>query len=715
MTIPAPILDDSNYDDLRKRLLDRIPVFNPEWTDHNPSDPGITLLELFAYLGEHVIHRFNQIPETTYVEYLNLLQIPRRAAEPAQALIRFDAESLPSSPINSGHQLGAGKIKYETDSVIDVWPVQCKPVVKALAELPATDSDEYSQVLLAIDALGVDVDAEPIGYEVVDLAQTQDGEVVDAAATVDGMIWIAVLNNTDQDNADVIQAMREGEAIINIGFSPDQSPPDIADLEPCPGPDAQPVAGAVQWQVSTDQVIDTEQAKYAPCLLAGDSTAGLRREGIVRVKIPNNVGQFEYIDDDVRGAGDLPPSLDEEVEEKLLFWLRAFRIDNDSFDLVRFIDVNVSNCVQNVTANPEYLGVGNAQPDQQVRLSNVPVVADSLVLEVEEFNGWQPWIEVDSFHSSSHDDAYFRLDRLSGVITFGSKKTPQIGQRIRARSYQYGGGRQGNVAAETINKTTGIPGVEVINPLPAYGGADDESMADSLARMPDEVRRKDRAVTPDDFKELAVITPGAGIQRAETLDLFRPKTREQDAAGVVSVIVLPEQPADPEQAPIPSRTQLRQVCQWLDQRRLVTTEVYVIPPTYRSIAVAVGLKVKSGFSVDAVRVWVETVLRQYLAPLPPFGPEGRGWPLGRPMHAPELEAAVLQVEGVEYIEGLDVAVFNEATSSWDQGRVELALDELPWLLEITVVEGEPLAPGEGISAPNVDGTIVPVPILLEEC
>lgn len=715
MTIPAPILDDSSYDDLRKRLVDRIPVFNPEWTDHNPSDPGITLLELFAYLGEHVIHRFNQIPETTYIEYLNLLQIPRRAAEPSKSLIHFESESLPSSPINSGSQLSAGKIKYEINSVIDVWPIQCKAVLKANAPLPEIESDEYSQVELAMDALGAEEGAQPVGYELIGIANEHTRDVVDASNTVDEMIWVAVLNNADQTNSEVLQSMRESGAILNIGFSPDQEPPEVEDIEPCPGPNAQSVAGAVQWQVSSDQVIDTEEPNYLACALAGDSTSGLRNEGIVRVKIPNNVGNFKYLDEDVRGAGDLPPVLDEEEEEKLLFWIRAFRLDDDAFDLVRFMDINISDCVQKVTAAPEYLGVGNAQPDQQVKLSNVPIVAETLVLEVEGLNGWQPWIEVDGFHSSKQDDPHYRLDRISGLVTFGAKKVPQIGQRIRAKSYQFGGGRSGNVAVGAINKITGSPGVGVSNPLPAFGGEDDETLADSLARMPDEVRRKDRAVTSDDFKELAVITPGAGIQRAETLDLFRPKTRENNAAGVVSVVVLPEQPADPSQPPIPSRTQLNRVCQWLDQRRLVTTEVYVIPPVYRSVAVAVGLKVKAGFSVDAVRVWVETVLRQYLAPLPPFGANGNGWPLGRPIHAPELEAAVLQVEGVEYLEGLNIAVFNPTTSTWDKGRIELALDELPWLAEITVVEGAPLAPGEAIGAPSVDGPIVPVPILLEEC
>ena len=57
-----------------------------------------------------------------------------------------------------------------------------------------------------------------------------------------------------------------------------------------------------------------------------------------------------------------------------------------------------------------------------------------------------------------------------------------------------------------------------------------------------------------------------------------------------------------------------------------------------------------------MRRWVELILRQYLAPLPPFGPDGGGWPLGRAVRRAELEAVAVQVEGVEYLEGLGLAV-----------------------------------------------------------
>src|SRR6476620_838121 len=90
MPIPNPILDERSYQQLRDELVLRIPVYAPEWTDHNASDPGITLVELFAFLGENLLFRFNQIPETTRLSYLKLLRIPMRAAVPARTMVMLE-------------------------------------------------------------------------------------------------------------------------------------------------------------------------------------------------------------------------------------------------------------------------------------------------------------------------------------------------------------------------------------------------------------------------------------------------------------------------------------------------------------------------------------------------------------------------------------------------------------------------------------------------
>src|SRR5713226_3712029 len=75
MPIQSPQLDDLRFDAVVQRMLRRIPVYAPEWTEWNDSDPGVALIQLFAYLAEQVGYRLNQVPEKNYIELLKLLGI----------------------------------------------------------------------------------------------------------------------------------------------------------------------------------------------------------------------------------------------------------------------------------------------------------------------------------------------------------------------------------------------------------------------------------------------------------------------------------------------------------------------------------------------------------------------------------------------------------------------------------------------------------------
>jgi len=87
--IPPPKLDDRTFNDIVEEAISMIPRYAPEWTNHNPSDPGITLIELAAWMTDLLIYRLNQVPDKNYVAFLNLLGIKLRAPRAARALIRF--------------------------------------------------------------------------------------------------------------------------------------------------------------------------------------------------------------------------------------------------------------------------------------------------------------------------------------------------------------------------------------------------------------------------------------------------------------------------------------------------------------------------------------------------------------------------------------------------------------------------------------------------
>ncbi|MEO7729584.1 MAG: hypothetical protein ABIY55_01325, partial [Kofleriaceae bacterium] len=87
--IPPPKLDDRTFNDIVEEAISMIPRYAPEWTNHNPSDPGITLIELAAWMTDLLIYRLNQVPDKNYVAFLNLLGIKLRAPRAARALVRF--------------------------------------------------------------------------------------------------------------------------------------------------------------------------------------------------------------------------------------------------------------------------------------------------------------------------------------------------------------------------------------------------------------------------------------------------------------------------------------------------------------------------------------------------------------------------------------------------------------------------------------------------
>lgn len=755
MPLITPILDDRGFEDLFTELRNRIPVYNPQWTDHQDSDPGITLLQLFAYLGEGLQFRFNQIPEATQLAFLKLLDLPLRGARPATALVRASSDVPNGVVVYAGDQLKAAKTVFTVTQDVTVWPLDCVTVARrrlvpgdqpdqVQAFMAGLDPELKTTVQGSIDALNQQAEGalEAVApYEVLTLGADGQSPPLDFSDTVDGCVWVAVLKNPKAITNPATDLQREkGKPLpLSLGFSPAAWYPDIDEAGRC-GDGSGP---SLWWQASLAAPARDGGPDYQPLRVSGDTSQGFTRQGVVRLELPSDLAPLgvPVAPPGLAGTGDYPPELDDEQADRLWFWLRAWRADGSRIGPVQLLTLNPLAVVQSVTAAPELLGSGSGQPDQVFQLAYAPVLAeeaDPVRLQVEESGVWTDWAQADTLDASTPDDRHFTLDAEAGTVRFG-ERFPQIGERVRVNRYRWGGGAAGNVPSGAINKWGDVlqgpvpvpplkrPGqvaLTVLNPLPAQGGVDSESLDAALQRIPSELRRNRRAVTRSDFAELALQTPTVSLGRAECLPLFHPPSKSAKP-GNVSVVVWPERdPVHPD-APLPDALEIGQVCAWLDQWRLVTTELHVIPPTYQRIAVAVSLQVQEGYGLDAVRDWVGTLLRQYLSPLPPHGPEGRGWPLGRRVLARELEGVVMQVEGVSYVQSLrlDREVPPPAGSPEGTAPTWATIDVLtlpewvvPHLAAVTVVDEATAlpAPGQNVSPPP--GTPpVPVPVLRDEC
>lgn len=755
MPLIAPILDDRSFEDLFAELRNRIPVYNPAWTDHLDSDPGITLLQLFAYLGEGLQFRFNQIPEATQIAFLKLLDLPLRPARAAQALVRFESKVGNGVVLYAGDQVKAGKTLFTLTHEATIWPLDCVAVarrsllsedeladpakVRGFIEQLGDDAPELAVAVQgSVDAIHLAHGAEqPVApYEVLTLSSDATSPPVDFSATVDGCVWIAVLKAAgvvDDPLAD-LQRVAGRPLPLTLGFAPAAWYPALDDVAACGTGDGP----SLIWQASLAELAKDGRPVYQDVRVVGDSSGGFTRQGVVRLELPADLAPLgvPVAPAGLAGSGDFPPELDDERSEQLWFWLRVWRGDGSRIGEVRLLTLNAVAVEQTVAAGGELLGSGDGQPGQVYALANRPLFSDErspVRLQVEESGVWTDWTAVDNLDASTAADRHFALDAEAGTLRFG-ERFPQLGERLRVTGYRWGGGAAGNVPAAAIDKLgatlagpaappplrrPGQVSLKCSNPLPATGGADSESLEAALRRIPSELRRNHRAVARDDFAELALQTPAVVLGRAECLPLFHAPSRSHKP-GTVSVVVWPARDALHPNAPLPDAWELTQVCSWLDRWRLVTTELYVIPPTYRRIALAVSVKVRDGYGLDAVRNWLDLLLRQYLAPLPPYGPDGHGWPLGRRLLARELEGVAMQVEGVDYLEALrvDAASVDAAGQvSWTPSAVvSLAEWEVPEVAALIVVdEATPLpAPGSGL-APPLARPPVAVPVLRDVC
>jgi predicted phage baseplate assembly protein len=89
MPLQAPNIDNRSFSDILAEARTRIPRYTPEWTDLNDNDPGIALVQLFAWMTDMLIFRMNQVPELNYIKFLQLLGIELRPAEPARTELTF--------------------------------------------------------------------------------------------------------------------------------------------------------------------------------------------------------------------------------------------------------------------------------------------------------------------------------------------------------------------------------------------------------------------------------------------------------------------------------------------------------------------------------------------------------------------------------------------------------------------------------------------------
>ncbi|MBA3470124.1 MAG: putative baseplate assembly protein [Herpetosiphonaceae bacterium] len=617
MPLPTPNLDDRRFQDLVDEAKRMIPRYTPEWTDHNVSDPGVMLIELFAWMVEMMLFRVNRVTDKSLITFMELMGVQLQPAAPARADLTFWLSAPPIGPV--------------------LIPLNTQVTTANIG----TDSEV---------AFSTDADLVVIPPELVACFTSPNERVFDDQR------WRLAAEN--ESFMAFSPRPRPGDAFY-LGFEDNLSGLILSLRIDCSlqGIGVDPTNPPIIWEAWCDE----QWVELGGAALERDGTGGLNQRGEVVLYLPATMTTIE-------------------INGTTAYWLRCQYITPEpgqsaylASPLISDLQaatlggtVSATHCR---TINATQLGHSDGMPGQRFFLEYPPILPRSTGQHVEVQTAddtWEPWSETEHFSGSRPADRHVVLDSVTGEVAFGPAirepdgterqygAIPARGSALRFTSYNSGGGSIGNVGRGTLKLLRHtVPYVDrVVNRFAATGGRDTETIEHAAFRAPQTLRTRFRAVTAEDYQFLA-LEASAGIARAHCLQPRSADDPEGLAPGTLQVLLIPSisdstEPPTLDQLRLPPRlTQI--VREYLDARRLLTTTVLLSEPEYTAVGVDVQLKTQ-------FRAKDDTIIRETLARLYRFlhplvgGRDGQGWPFGKALYPSEVYAILQGIPGVDYIQ-----------------------------------------------------------------
>jgi predicted phage baseplate assembly protein len=648
MFLPLPTLDDTRWSDLVEQSRGLIPVYARDWTDHNVSDPGITLIDLLAWLAEMQIFQVDQVPPSHLRRFLALVGVTPEPPRSARTVLAFSVpDRAPPAALAAG--------------------LTCE---------------------------GFAPDGRPVGFRTMHDIQAVAGRVVTLTAV------------GTAGRRDLTGAWLRGEQVAPFGDDPARG--DTVEIGfTAPLPEGVSVTLAIATATGRDPAAlprhhdaeivweaRTGAGHWAPVAVGEDGTRALSRDGRVELTLeagPSEVVRARY----AYGAYDAAPALrdialngaDAAQEDAVASqWeiaptagvigtpipgtVQPFGVEVDAkTGAVTTLDVTTESAPPvrvlgyqapargvpgELIVAVARLGRSTGDPGQIFTIEPAPVAVDSVRVYAGRAATWRRFTAHGDLAASGPADAHVVLDAESGRVVFGDGwrgAVPHEGDLViaAARSTL---AAEGNVMAATVDRITGDApaGTTVHQPLDAGGGAHAETLQEAEARADALAGVTTRAVTAADIAQLVRTTPGTRIARVGVLPELHPAFPCVRAPGIVTVIAVPCLPAG---RPVPSPGLRRAVAAWLASHRLVGTRFEVTGPRYVTVNVRATLAARRLAVPADVRRRVAAVLDEFLDPLR-GGPARTGWPFGRDVVRAEVLQLIDDVAGVDRVVALDL-------------------------------------------------------------
>lgn len=337
MALPVPDLDDKKFEEIVREATGLIPRFASAWTDHNYSDPGITFIDLFAWLTEMQIYQLNQVTERTFHMFLKLLGLKPFTIQPARADITFDLTNAAGGFLEAGTKLtiqGKDEVVFETEEDFYLTKTLLKSVVTQLnsKKIDQSNANEKDDVYFA-----------PFGEKALPGAS----------------LWLGFDKPFDEEEFHITFQLYETDL------------PDLVSKTDGHVMVSNPVT--LNWEYLIEPAMseqDVSEDDWYPLPITIDTTRNFMESGRIVFKKPD----FSFRKD----GGD---------EER--YWIRC-RLMEGKFEIVPLVNqilLNTVSASQIETIINESLGEGHGIPGQAVKLKKVPVYVKDDLSNVKVFVG----------------------------------------------------------------------------------------------------------------------------------------------------------------------------------------------------------------------------------------------------------------------------------------------------------------------------------------
>lgn len=633
MSLEQIRLDNLTWAEMVTAIRRRIPAASAgEWTLHAPVDPGVTLLELFAYLLEQRVFWLDQVPDSLVHAALSLMGESVRTATAASTVVRISPRNFET--LNALTELRLARsvppLIFSTDDNLLLLPVHEFEPNRASIGLSIGEDDrtldllhERRICLLPAGASSGDVkivlwltEAVPSGFE--------------------GIFSLFI----ELETPEKIRSQWVSEA--------------VADLPP---------PASLSWFYLSK---NSGALERFPADAVEDGTGGLRRSGIVRFRLPAEDWERE------------PPVPNPPSQGSYAIVLR---IDHATFSFPPVLKRLVPNVVsakhrrrtQEHKLKLDWLplpGQAVALPELSTPapagsglppLQDHPPLEDTVEVNMSERDGKFDWKPVNTLTFKGPDERVFLVDREKGRLRFGNGLTGRVpvvnradDPNLRVR-YFAGGGEAGNIGSNRNFEVVAKLDVQATNIVTAQGGAEPESLDAARRRAASALRRVERTITGPDHERVVLETPGVAFARAHAALGHHPLHPCRVVPGAVTIYVVPEAPRldGPEYdqdcayvaAPQPDEGALEAARARVENARLVGNEVFVSRADYREVSLHVEAR---GDSPDpkALSERIRIALQIFLDPLR-GGTQKQGWPFGEPLRPSVLLSEAQRAAGLD--------------------------------------------------------------------